>query len=215
MKHMCDVHAPCYVQTFNYHLRMDHSWLNLNLKALKLISRSNTMAWYFQSCISLTRTLRLSKLDKIMHSFFLLIVIPLALSTILPMLFYGLSEHTAYAQVVSNVNEQWTDKISNVKILFTQVPEKPLVNSPTELQFIVQNLQTGAHFKNITAAVTITSANTYFKFNKITAADGEFSLKYIFPSPEKYQVIAKIDSKNNSLALASFNVSVPAPPLLS
>ena len=104
----------------------------------------------------------------------------LALCEIAPTLGYRLSEHTAYAQVVNNVNEQWTDKVSNVKIVFTQMPEKPLVNSHTKLQFIVQNLQTGANVKNITAVVTITSANTFFKFNKITAADGEFSLKYIF-----------------------------------
>lgn len=139
----------------------------------------------------------------------------LALCEIAPTLGYRLSEHTAYAQVVNNVNEQWTDKLSNVKIVFTQMPEKPLVNSPTKLQFIIQNLQTGANVKNITAVVTITSANTFFKFNKITAADGEFSLKYIFPNPDKYQVIAKIDSKNYALALTSFNVSVPVPPLPS
>jgi hypothetical protein len=45
-----------------------------------------------------------------------------------------------------------------------------------------------------------------FKFNKITAADGEFSLKYIFPNPDKYQVIAKIDSKNCALALALYQL---------
>jgi hypothetical protein len=95
------------------------------------------------------------------------------------------------------------------------VPEKPLVNSPRELKFMVQNLQTGAHMKNITAQVTVTSPNTLFKFNKVAAAaDGVFSLKYIFPNPDKYQVIVKVDSKNYSLALASFNVLVPAPPLL-
>ena len=148
-------------------------------------------------------------------SFFLLTVTSLALSTILLTLWYGLSEHSAYAQVVNNVKQQWKDKVSNVKIVFTQMPEKPLVNSPTKLQFIVQNLQTGANIKNITAVITITSANTFFKFNKITAADGEFSLTYIFPNPDKYQVIAKIDSKNYALALASFNVSVPVPPLPS
>jgi len=52
-----------------------------------------------------------------------------------------------------------------------------------------------------------------FKFTNITAAaDGIFSVKYLFPDSGLYQVITKIDSKNSS-TLASFNVFVPLAPL--
>jgi hypothetical protein len=125
----------------------------------------------------------------------------------------NLSEHTACAQVDSKTNQQqWIDKQSNVKILFIYLPEKTLVNTPTELRFSVQNLQTGSHLKNITAVVSVTSQNTLFKFNKVTAPNGVFSLKYIFPNPDTYQVIVKANSKNYSLALASFKVLIPVPP---
>jgi hypothetical protein len=90
---------------------------------------------------------------------------------------------------------------------------------PTELMFIIQNLQTGSNLKNITASlVIVTYSNSssgqekISKFTNINAPNGDFSVKYLFPDWGIYQVISRIHSKDVS-ALASFKVLVPVQPV--
>ena len=52
-------------------------------------------------------------------------------------------------------NQQWIDKQSNTKVLFTYSPETPLVSTSTELIFDIQDLKTGTPFKDVFARVTI------------------------------------------------------------
>ena len=112
--------------------------------------------------------------------------------------------------------QSWIDKLNNVKIQFTYLPQKPLVDAPTELRFNVQDLQTGSHLKNLAAKVVIVTNSSgqerSFKFNNITAPDGNFAIKYLFPDTGQYQVISRIYSKDTT-SLASFNVLVPFQPL--
>ena len=75
------------------------------------------------------------------------------------------------------------------------------------LQFSIQDLHTGNHLKNPIAKVTVTN-NPLYKFDNITVADGDFSIKCPFLDPGMHQVIVKVDSTVYSLALASFNLSV-------
>ena len=51
-----------------------------------------------------------------------------------------------------------------------------------------------------------------FRFTNISAPDGDFSVKYLFPDWGVYQVISRIHSKDVS-ALASFKVLVPVQPV--
>lgn len=53
----------------------------------------------------------------------------------------------AYAHLYSNITQLWTDKLNNIKIQFSYLPEKPTAYNIIQLQFSVQNLQTGSHFK--------------------------------------------------------------------
>jgi hypothetical protein len=62
---------------------------------------------------------------------------------------------TAYAHLYSNMTQLWTDKLNNIKIQFSYLPEKPTADDTIQLQFSIQNLQTGIHLKDITAKVTI------------------------------------------------------------
>lgn len=132
-----------------------------------------------------------------------------------------LCPNIVYGQKISSGNNEtqiWTDKLNNIKLQFTNNPEKPIVDQPTELKFSVQNLQTGTNLKNILARIVVLTNSSgqlrSFKFTNITAPDGIFSVKYLFPDSGLYQVITKIDSKNSSsLALASFKVLVPFQPL--
>lgn len=113
----------------------------------------------------------------------------------------------------NNVTQQWEDKKNNVKILFAYSPSKPVIDSPTELRFIIQDLKTNKYIKNLFIHVIITTNSSgqerTFRFNNITAPSGSFSLKYLFPDFGTYQVIAAIRSNTSAVALASFQIIVP------
>jgi hypothetical protein len=129
----------------------------------------------------------------------------------------------AYAQeqnpesaILASRNQQWIDKQTNTKVLFTYSPDKPLSGSLTELIFDILNLNTGAHFKDVLATVTIINGpqqQVPTKFSNITAPDGHFSIKYRFAYEGTYQIIVKVNSNNSALALASFKVVVPFQPI--
>jgi hypothetical protein len=116
----------------------------------------------------------------------------------------------------TTTQQTWIDKLNNLKIQFGYIPAKPIIDTPTQLKFTVQNLQTGEQIKNLSArAVVVNNAGGQlrtFKFTNITAPNGIFSVKYLFPDSGLYQVLTKIDS-NDFTSLASFNVSVPFAPL--
>jgi predicted membrane metal-binding protein len=100
---------------------------------------------------------------------------------------------------------------------FGYLPKEPVIDKPTELKFSVQNLETGDQIKNLSARIIVINnaggQQRSFKFINITAPNGIFSVKYLFPDSGLYNVITKIDSKDFT-SLASFNVPVP-PPLSS
>lgn len=113
----------------------------------------------------------------------------------------------ARAHLYSNITQAWTDKLNNVKIQFSYLPEKPTADDTVHLQFSIQNLQTGIHLKDLTAKVTIFNDPIY-KYDNITVSDGDFSIRRLFLDSGMHQVILKVSSKDYSLALASFNISV-------
>jgi hypothetical protein len=121
--------------------------------------------------------------------------------------------NSSYAHIVGNRTQQWINSQQNVKIQFTYEPEKPLIDSPTELKFSVQNLQTGQHLKDLFAKVTILNRQTVFKSSNMTVKDGDFSFNSSFPNDGAYQVILRINSKDFAIALASFKVFVPFQPI--
>lgn len=126
--------------------------------------------------------------------------------------YYYTTTTSVYAQQPSpNATQTWTDKQNNLKIQFTPEPEKPVIDTPTELKFNIQNLQTGVQLKNLSARVVVTDGQRIFKFTNITMPNGNLSLKYFFPDTGTYQVIARIDDlkNNNPSTLSSFQVFVP------
>jgi hypothetical protein len=119
------------------------------------------------------------------------------------------------AHIKESKVQEWIDKNKNIKIQFAYSPEKPIIDTFTELKFSVQNLETGEHIKNFDARVVVTNGQRLFKFENITVADGDFSVKYLFPDDGTHQVLTRINT-NNSILLASFSVFVPhqSPPSL-
>ena len=109
----------------------------------------------------------------------------------------------------------WTNTEQNVKILFSYQPQKPVLDQPTELKFLIENLKTGNYLKNLVANVLVTynSSGQFanFKFSNITVPNGQFSIKYLFQDTGIFEIIARI-SGNGVAALAPFRVIVPIQP---
>jgi hypothetical protein len=142
----------------------------------------------------------------------IIVVVILSLNTA------ALGQTSSSSSSSSSVNrtQTWIDKLNNLKIQFRYLPENPAIDTPTELKFNVLNLQTGSHLKDLSARIVVLTNSggqqRSFKFTNISAADGNFSVKYLFPDSGSYQVLSKIDSKDSS-TLSSFNVIVPFQPL--
>ncbi|HEY7078158.1 MAG TPA: hypothetical protein VH500_00555 [Nitrososphaeraceae archaeon] len=132
---------------------------------------------------------------------------------------YAQNNGVQNTQFSNNATQLWTDKNNGVKIIFGYSPSKPIVDSPTELRFIVQDLKTSKNLKNLLAHVIITANSSgqerTFRFNNITAPNGYFSLKYLFPDYGTYQVIANVRSNISALALASFPIIIPPQSLIA
>jgi hypothetical protein len=125
-------------------------------------------------------------------------------------------DNIAYAQISeaqngqfsSNSSQQWIDKNSDIRILFGYSPTKPVVDSPTVLQFIVQDLKTNKPMNNLQTHVIVTTNSSdqeqTFRFNNVKAPNGMFSVRYLFPDYGTYQVIAILDQTRLRLHLHLF-----------
>ena len=131
-----------------------------------------------------------------------------------------ISSHIALAQspssLASNNNTQpWVDKNNNIMIQFNYKPEKPIIDSKTQMKYNVKNLTTGSNVKDLTARVIVVANSSgqlrTFKFDNVTSHNGTFAVNYIFPDSGLYQIITRIDSKDFP-TLASFNINVPFQP---
>src|SRR5919106_6673964 len=130
------------------------------------------------------------------------------------------SKYNAFAHMpISNTSriQEWTDPSSGINTLFVYEPEKPIIDTFTELKFSIQNSTTGNHISdadNAKARIVVTNGQRLFKFENISVGkDGHFSVKYLFPDDGTHQVITRVDINDSSTA-SSFNVFVPhqAPP---
>src|SRR5919205_2848822 len=151
------------------------------------------------------------------HSCFLIVSLLFIMMAIITFGVNLYSPSPAFGQTISgNGTQLWIDRENNVKVQFTYSPQTPIVDTPTELKFSVQNLQTDANLKNLAARVVIVTNSSgqerSFKFTNISAPDGNFSVKYLFPDSGVYQVISRIYAKD-APTLSSFKVTVPIQPL--
>ncbi len=109
--------------------------------------------------------------------------------------------------------QQWIDKERDIKILFSHSPEKPIADSRTTLNFSIQSFTTGQNIHNLSAnVVIINDFQKAFQFLNIPVSNGDFSLSYSFPSNGHNQILLNLKKNSFGFALASFDVSVLAPP---
>ena len=101
-----------------------------------------------------------------------------------------ISSHIALAQAPSsppnnNNTQQWVDKNNNIVIQFNYKPEKPIIDSNTQMKYNVKNFTTGSNVKDLTARVIVVANSSgqlrTFKFDNVASHNGTFAVNYIFP----------------------------------
>jgi hypothetical protein len=112
--------------------------------------------------------------NHIIFLFYLGIVPSLSQSVTLP----------SYAHINDPDVQELIDKQKNIKIQFDYSPDKPIIDTFTQLQFSIQNLTNDQHIKDFDARVVVTSDQRVFKFENITAHDGDFSVNTYFQMME-------------------------------
>ena len=157
-----------------------------------------------------------SSLVKGLQSISMIIPFLLLLSSLIAVAIY-LSPNSTLGQSSTSGTQSWLDRENNLRIVFSYTPAIPIIDTPTDLKFSIQNLQTGKPVTDLSARVVILTNSSgterIFRFTNITAPDGVFSIKYLFPDTGLYQVITRITSHSNGVAsLASFKVFVPGQP---
>ncbi|MFL6411230.1 MAG: hypothetical protein ACJ71K_08310 [Nitrososphaeraceae archaeon] len=100
----------------------------------------------------------------------------------------------------TTTQQTWINKLNNLKMQFGYLPKEPIIDKPTELKFTVQSLQTSEQIKNLPARLVVVNnaggQQRSFKFANITAPNGIFSVKYLFPDSGSYNIITKVDAKD-------------------
>ena len=157
-----------------------------------------------------------SSLVKGLQSISMIIPFLLLLSSLIAVAIY-LSPNSTIGQSSTSGTQSWLDRENNLRIVFSYTPAIPIIDTPTDLKFSIQNLQTGKPVTDLSARVVILTNSSgterIFRFTNITVPDGVFSIKYLFPDTGLYQVITRITSQSNGVAsLASFKVFVPGQP---
>ena len=157
-----------------------------------------------------------SSLVKGLQSISMILPFLLLISSVIALAIY-LSPNSTLGQSSTSGTEFWLDKENTLRMVFSYTPAIPIIDTPTDLKFSIQNLQTGKPLTDVSARVVILTNSSgqerIFRFTNIIAPDGVFSIKYLFPDTGLYQVITRITSQSNGVAsLASFKVFVPGQP---
>ena len=100
-----------------------------------------------------------------------------------------------FAHINGSKIQEIIDNNDGIKILFTYVPEKPIIDTFTKLYFSVQDLE-GNHIKDVKASVSSNKWTTTFQVSKYNCYRWRFLVEYIFPDDGTHQVITRIDTKN-------------------
>jgi hypothetical protein len=78
-----------------------------------------------------------------------------------------LSSNAQSSETVNNP-QIWTNTKKNIKNQFVYQSQKPILDQPTELKFVVQNLKIGDYLKNVVVNILVTH-NSSGQFSRAAA----------------------------------------------
>jgi hypothetical protein len=79
--------------------------------------------------------------------------------------------------------QEWKDSSDDINVKFIYEPQRPIIDTFTQLRFSVENATTGNHIsgsENATARVVVTNGQRLFKFENISIGNNGLFLSNIY-----------------------------------
>lgn len=107
-------------------------------------------------------------------------------------------------QIPQHIQNEWTSKRDNTKIIFSSSPSEIVTDKNINLRFDVLNLATGQYVKDFDAKVTMISNNeSMFKFQSLSNNKGYFDINHTFFDPGTTKIFLRIDKPSQFFSTAA------------
>ena len=110
------------------------------------------------------------------------------------------------------VNSTWISKRDNLNITMSLIPQMPIIDQTTKINFEVKKLDSLGFLNNASARITITDQDgRLYKFDNkfFPIVDGKISVDYLFPVEGKHEIILQIYNNSRPFTVSSFDIIIP------
>ena len=110
------------------------------------------------------------------------------------------------------VNSTWISKRDNLNITMSLIPQMPIIDQTTKINFEVKKLDNLGLLGNASAKITITDQDgRLYKFDNkfFPILDGNVSAEYLFPVEGEHKVILQLYNNSRPFTVSSFDIIIP------
>ena len=110
------------------------------------------------------------------------------------------------------VNSTWISKRDNLNVTMSLMPQMPIIDQMTKINFEVKKLNNLGFLNNASAKITITDQDgRLYKFDNkfFPIVDGNVSVDYLFPVEGQHKVILQLYNNSMPLSVGSFDIIIP------
>ena len=110
------------------------------------------------------------------------------------------------------VNSTWISKRDNLNVTMSLIPQMPIIDQMTKINFEVKKLNNLGFLNNASAKITITDQDgRIYKFDNkfFPIVDGNVSVDYLFPVEGQHKVILQLYNNSMPLSVSSFDIIIP------
>jgi len=110
------------------------------------------------------------------------------------------------------VNSTWISKRDNLNVTMSLMPQMPIIDQMTKINFEVKKLNNLGFLNNASAKITITDQDgRLYKFDNkfFPIVDGNVSVDYLFPVEGQHKVILQLYNNSMPLTVSSFDIIIP------
>jgi len=110
------------------------------------------------------------------------------------------------------VNSTWISKRDNLNVTMSLMPQMPIIDQMTKINFEVKKLNNLGFLNNASAKITITDQDgRLYKFDNkfFPIVDGNVSVDYLFPVEGQHKVILQLYNNSMPLSVSSFDIIIP------
>ena len=110
------------------------------------------------------------------------------------------------------VNSTWISKRDNLNVTMSLIPQMPIIDQITKINFEVKKLDNLGFLNNASAKITITDQDgRLYKFDNkfFPIVDGNVSVDYLFPVEGQHKVILQLYNNSMPISVSSFDIIIP------